>query len=197
MTLLKPAVFLDRDGVVIEDTHYVRTIDQVHLVPGSAEAIAELNRAGWPVVIVTNQAGIARGLFSIETMKKIHEHVAELLHGHGARIDGFYFCPHHPEGEVPEYRRECVCRKPKSGMLLQAAQELNLDLARSWLIGDRVTDLEAGSTVGCRTVLVRTGHGSLVNPIELDRESLKLELISASLSDAMIKLGLISKRGAA
>jgi D-glycero-D-manno-heptose 1,7-bisphosphate phosphatase len=193
MTPLKPAVFLDRDGVVIGDTHYVHSIDKVRLLSGSAEAIAELNRAGWPVVIVTNQAGIARGFFSVETLHKINDHMAELLRGHGARVDGVYYCPHHPEGDVLEYRRHCECRKPKPGMLLQAARELGLDLTRSWMIGDRITDLEAGSAVGCRTVLVRTGYGNLVNPLELDREALKLELISANLSDAVTKLGLISK----
>jgi D-glycero-D-manno-heptose 1,7-bisphosphate phosphatase len=194
MTPLKPAVFLDRDGVVIEDTHYVHSIDRVRLIPGSAEAIAELNRAGWPVAIVTNQAGIARGLFSIETIEQIHEHLVELLRGYGAHIDGIYFCPHHPSGELAEYCHDCDCRKPKPGMLVQAAKELNLDPTRSWMIGDRVSDLQAGSAVGCRTVLVRTGYGHLVNPIELDCDSLKLELIAANLSDAVSKLGLISTR---
>jgi D-glycero-D-manno-heptose 1,7-bisphosphate phosphatase len=197
MTSLKPAVFLDRDGVVIEDTHYIHSIEKVRLIPGSAEAIAALNRAGWPVAIVTNQAGVARGFFSIETLKKIHEHLAELLRGYGAKVDGVYFCPHHTAGELAEYRRDCDCRKPKPGMLLQAAGELGIDLTRSWMIGDRISDLEAGSAVGCRTVLVRTGYGSLVNPIELDRESLKLELISANLSDAVTKLGLLGTRCAA
>jgi D-glycero-D-manno-heptose 1,7-bisphosphate phosphatase len=197
MTPLKPAVFLDRDGVVIEDTHYIDSIDRVHLVPGSAEAITALNRAGWPVVIVTNQAGIAKGFFPVETMNKIHVHLGELLRAHGGKVDGIYFCPHHPEGELVEYRRDCECRKPKPGMLLRAATELGLDLTRSWMIGDRISDLEAGSAAGCRTVLVRTGYGHLVNPVEIDREPLKLELISANLLDAVMKLGLISTRCAA
>jgi D-glycero-D-manno-heptose 1,7-bisphosphate phosphatase len=194
MTLLKPAIFLDRDGVVIEDTRYIDSIERVSLIPGSAEVIAALNRAGWTVAIVTNQAGIAHGLFSIETVNEIHEHIAELLRGYGARVDGFYFCPHHPAGEVAEHRCECECRKPKPGMLIRAANELDIDLNRSWMIGDRITDLEAGSAVGCKTVLVRTGYGNLVNPLDLDRESLKLELISANLSDAVFKLGLISRQ---
>jgi D-glycero-D-manno-heptose 1,7-bisphosphate phosphatase len=197
MSSLKPAMFLDRDGVVIEDTNYVRSIDKVRLIPGSAEAIAALNRAGWTVAIATNQAGIARGLFSFETVNEIHEHLVELLRVYGAHVDGFYFCPHHPAGEVKEYRCECECRKPKPGMLLKAANELGIDLTRSWMIGDRISDLEAGSAVGCKTVLVRTGYGSLVNPVELNRESLNLELISANLSDAVSKLGLISTRSAA
>jgi D-glycero-D-manno-heptose 1,7-bisphosphate phosphatase len=197
MTNLKPAVFLDRDGVVIEDSHYIDTPDRVRLLPGSAEAIAALNRAGWLIVIVTNQSGVARGLFPIEAMKEIHDHLAELLRGYEARVDGFYFCPHHPSAERAEYRCECECRKPKPGMLLQAARELGIDLARSWMIGDRVGDLEAGSAVGCRTVLVQTGYGDLVNPAAIDRESLNLELIAADLSDAVEKLGLTSIRGVA
>ncbi|HEV3438195.1 MAG TPA: HAD-IIIA family hydrolase, partial [Gemmata sp.] len=122
---------------------------------------------------------------------------AELLRGYEARVDGFYFCPHHPSAERAEYRCECECRKPKPGMLLQAARELGIDLAGSWMIGDRVSDLEAGSAVGCRTVLVQTGCGDLVNPAAIDRESLKLELIAADLSDAVAKLGLTSVRGVA
>jgi D-glycero-D-manno-heptose 1,7-bisphosphate phosphatase len=197
MTPLRPAVFLDRDGVVIEDSHYVNSIDRVRLLPGSAEAIASLNRARWPVVIVTNQAGIARGIFSIETMNAIHGHLTDLLRGYGARLDGIYFCPHHSAGEVAEYRRDCDCRKPKPGMLFLAARELGIDLVRSWMIGDKLSDLEAGSAAGCRTVLVRTGYGSLVNPLELSREPLKLELISADLADAVVKLGLVVERFAA
>lgn len=197
MTLLKPAVFLDRDGVVIEDTHYVGTTDRVRLVPGSPEAIARLNRDGWTVVIVTNQAGVARGLFPIAAVNLIHEHLNGLLTGYGAKFDGVYFCPHHPEGDVAEYRRECECRKPKPGMLLQASRDLGIDLGRSWLIGDRVSDLEAGAAAGCRTILVRTGHGNRVDPIAIDRQSLKLELIASNLADAVAKLTHFSRPKAA
>jgi D-glycero-D-manno-heptose 1,7-bisphosphate phosphatase len=175
---------------VIEDTHYIDSTDRVRLLPGSAEAIAELNMAGWFVAIVTNQAGIAKGLFSIETLQSIHEHLAELLRGHGARFDAVYFCPHHPAGIVKEFRCECDCRKPNPGMLLQAAEQHGIDLTRSWMFGDRLSDLEAGSAAGCRTVLVRTGYGFLQNPIDLDREALKLELIAANLSEAVKKLRL-------
>jgi D-glycero-D-manno-heptose 1,7-bisphosphate phosphatase len=194
---LKPAVFLDRDGVVIEDTHYIDAIDRVRLIPGSAEAVAALNQAGWLVAIATNQAGVARGLFSIETVQKIHDHLGELLLGYGAKVDRVYFCPHHPEGIEEAFRGGCECRKPKPGMLLKAAEELGIDLAQSWMIGDRVSDLEAGAAAGCQTVLVRTGYGNEVNPAELDRGSLKLELIAANLADAVKKLGFGSVRSAA
>jgi D-glycero-D-manno-heptose 1,7-bisphosphate phosphatase len=183
-------VFLDRDGVVIEDSAYIGTAERVRLVPGSAEAIAALNRAGWPIVIVTNQAGVGRGLFTEPDVDRVHRHLVALLRSHGATIDAFHFCPHHPEAELPRYRVACECRKPQPGMLLRAAAELDFDLAASWMIGDRITDLEAGAAVGCRTVLVRTGHGVLVNPVELDRDALRLELIASDLADAVAKLGL-------
>jgi D-glycero-D-manno-heptose 1,7-bisphosphate phosphatase len=190
MTSLKPAVFLDRDGVVIEDSHYLGSADCVRLLPGAAEAIAALNRAGWAVVVVTNQSGVARGLFTEADVNAVHTHLAQLLGGYGAEIDAFHFCPHHSEAEVARFRVDCDCRKPRPGMLLRAAAELGIDLAASWMIGDRVSDLEAGAAVGCRTVLVRTGHGAVVNAAGLDREALHLELIATDLADAVAKLGL-------
>jgi D-glycero-D-manno-heptose 1,7-bisphosphate phosphatase len=197
MTPLKPTIFLDRDGVVIEDSHYLGNSARVRLVPGAAETIAELNRAGWAVVIVTNQSGVARGLFPLEAVGAVHDRLAELLREYGARIDAFHFCPHHPEADVPTFRVECECRKPKPGMLCRAAAELGLDLAESWMIGDRESDLEAGVAAGCRTVLVRTGYGSRVNPAGLDRDALRLELVAADLADAVAKLGLAHARCAA
>jgi D-glycero-D-manno-heptose 1,7-bisphosphate phosphatase len=194
MTPPRPAIFLDRDGVVIEDSHYLGDPSRVRLVPGAAEAVALLNRAGWVVVVVTNQSGVARGMFTEADVAAVHEHLAELLRGYGARVDAFHHCPHHPEAEVAEYRVVCACRKPRAGMLLRAAGELGIDLAASWMIGDRVSDLEAGAAAGCRTALVRTGYGVLVNPAELDRDALRLELVAADLADAVAKLGL--SRGA-
>lgn len=186
----KPAVFLDRDGVVIEDSHYIGKPDRVRLLPRSAEAVASLNRNGWAVVVVTNQSGVSRGLFAEDDVHAVHAHLAELLHGYGARVDAFYHCPHHPDGDVFPYRIECPCRKPRPGMLLRAGDELGLDLTASWMVGDRVTDLQAGAAVGCRTVLVRTGYGSQVNPAGLNRDALNLDLVAADLADAVRKLGL-------
>ena len=187
---LRPAVFLDRDGVLIEDAHYVGTPARTRLLPGAAEAVAALNRAGWAVVVVTNQAGVARGYFPAAAVEAVHAFLAEQLAGYGARIDGFYFCPHHPEGDVAEYRARCECRKPAPGMLRAAAADLGLDPARSWMVGDRETDLEAGAAAGCRTVLVRTGYGAGVDATALDRGRLNLELVAADLADAVAKLGL-------
>jgi D-glycero-D-manno-heptose 1,7-bisphosphate phosphatase len=186
----RPAIFLDRDGVVIEDAHYLASPEQVRLVHGSADAIAALNRAGWPVVVVTNQAGVARGLFTELAVEAVHAHLSEQLASYGARVEAYYYCPHHPAGEVEAYRVACECRKPKAGMLLRAADELGLDLERSWMVGDRESDLEAGAAVGARTILVRTGYGATADATRLDRGRLNLELVAANLADAVAKCGL-------
>lgn len=190
MNGLEPAVFLDRDGVVIEDAHYLSAPERIRLIPGSAEAIAMLNRAGWKIAIVTNQSGVARGLFSIEMVTEINRHVVELLKTSGARVDGVYVCPHHPEADIAQYRLQCECRKPLPGMLLRAARDLRIDLAHSWMIGDRLSDLQAGAAAGCRTVLVRTGYGGSVNILEREHGVFNLQLIAANLAEAVRDLGL-------
>ncbi|HYH67411.1 MAG TPA: HAD-IIIA family hydrolase, partial [Urbifossiella sp.] len=139
---------------------------------------------------VTNQAGVAKGFFTAAAVEAVHTFLAEQLAGYGARVDAFYYCPHHPDGEVAEYRTRCGCRKPEPGMLRAAAAEHGLDPARSWMIGDRETDLEAGAAVGCRTVLVRTGYGAGVDATALDRGRLNLDLVATDLADAVAKLGL-------
>jgi D-glycero-D-manno-heptose 1,7-bisphosphate phosphatase len=192
MSALKSAVFLDRDGVVIEDSHYVGDPSRIKLLPGAEETIAALNRAGWKVVIVTNQSGVARGLFSFDSVGAVHDRITMLLRPIQARIDAYFFCPHHPDADVLEFRAECDCRKPKPGLLRRAAKELGLDLAKSWMIGDRLTDLEAGAAAGCRTVLVRTGLGNSIELDGLDRIALKLELVADDLAGAVAKLGLIA-----
>jgi len=197
MARLRPAVFLDRDGVVIEDSHYLGDATHVRLVPGAAESIAALNRAGWVVVVVTNQSGVARGLFPLASVDEVHERIGALLRERGASIDAFQFCPHHPEAEIAQFRLECQCRKPKAGMLHRAGKERGLDLGASWMIGDRPSDLQAGAAAGCRTVLVRTGYGTLVNEDELDRAALHLELVADDLADAVKRLGLGRTAGAA
>jgi D-glycero-D-manno-heptose 1,7-bisphosphate phosphatase len=194
---MRPAIFLDRDGVLIEDSHYLGQPERVRLIPGAAEAVAALNRAGWPVVVVTNQSGVARGLFSYESVGDVHTHLAEQLATYGAAVAGFYFCPHHPDAEVAAFRAACECRKPKAGMLLTAAADLGLDPARSWMVGDRVTDLQAGAAVGARTILVRTGYGSRVDAAGLDRAALNLELVAADLADAVARSGLTERLAAA
>jgi D-glycero-D-manno-heptose 1,7-bisphosphate phosphatase len=186
----RPAVFLDRDGVLIADDHYVGSPDRVRMLPGSAEAVAALNRAGWAVVVVTNQAGVAKGYFSAADVEAVHAFVAGQLAGAGAHVDAFYYCPHHPEGTAGAYRVRCECRKPEPGMLRAAAADLGLDPARSWMVGDRESDLAAGAAAGCRTVLVRTGYGAGVDVTALDRDRLRLELVAADLADAVARLDL-------
>jgi D-glycero-D-manno-heptose 1,7-bisphosphate phosphatase len=169
----RSAVFLDRDGVIVEEVGYLATPEELKIIPGAVGAITELNRAGVPVVVVTNQAGVARGYFPESRVREIHADMDELLAAGGAVIDAYYYCPHHPtEGERP-YRQECACRKPKPGMLLRAGGELQLDLARSFMVGDKLSDLEAGAAAGCRTVLVRTGYGARFET-SLDREALRV-----------------------
>lgn len=150
----RPTVFLDRDGTLNVEVNYLHRIADLVLIPGAAAAIKRLNQAHYYVVVVTNQAGIARGYYDEAALYQLHEHLLSVLAAEGATIDAFYFCPHHPDFTGP-----CACRKPGTGMLLQAVQDLNIDLAHSWLVGDTASDLAAGREVGCRTVLVRTGYG--------------------------------------
>lgn len=156
---MRPAVFLDRDGTLIEEAGYLDRLERLVFYPFSVDAVRVLNRAGLAVVVVTNQAGIARGIFPEPFVAEAHRHVQERLTAGGARIDAFYYCPHHPEASVSQYRMACGCRKPQPGMLQQAAADLDIDLSGSFVVGDRWHDIEAGRTVGSRTVLVRTGYG--------------------------------------
>jgi D-glycero-D-manno-heptose 1,7-bisphosphate phosphatase len=155
----RPAVFLDRDGTLIDEAGYLDRLERLVFYPYSVDAVRLLNRAGFAVVIVTNQAGVARGIFPETFVAAGHRYVMDRLERGGARVDGCYYCPHHPGGTVPEYTRACDCRKPRPGLLKQAAADLNIDLTRSFAVGDRWHDLEAGEAVGARGVLVRTGYG--------------------------------------
>jgi D-glycero-D-manno-heptose 1,7-bisphosphate phosphatase len=158
---MRPAVFLDRDGVLIVEAVYLSETHQVSLIPGAAAAVRRLNDAGFAVVVVTNQSGVARGLFPESQVGVVHDHIANLLHAEAAAvIDRFDYSPFHPDASIEQYRRDSDCRKPRPGMLLRSASKLGLDLPRSWMIGDRRSDLEAGAAAGCRTILVRTGYGT-------------------------------------
>ncbi len=156
---MKRAVFLDRDGVINEEVNYLSQPEQLRLIPGAAEAIARLNRAGLLVIVVTNQAGVARGYYPEAQIEVVHAALSRQLAQASARIDRYYYCPHHPTEGLPPYRIECDCRKPRSGMLRRAANELNLDLLHSYMIGDTASDLIAGTRAGCRAILVQTGYG--------------------------------------
>ncbi len=156
----RPAVFLDRDGTIVREADYLREVSQLRLLPGAAQAIRELNQAGLVVVVLTNQSGLARGLFTEADYQTIHAAFLARLARYGAHIDAAYYCPHHPEATVAAYRRRCDCRKPGDGLFRRAARELDLDPARSYAVGDRARDLIPGRKAGARTLLVRTGYGA-------------------------------------
>lgn len=156
------AIFLDRDGTINKYVGFLRNIDDFELLPGAAEAVKKINNAGYLAIVATNQPVIARGEVTVPELDRIHEKMETLLGKEGAYLDGLYYCPHHPHkgyaGEIPELKIECECRKPKPGMLYQAAADFNIDLAASWMIGDGENDIRAGQAAGVRTVLI--GEGS-------------------------------------
>jgi len=156
---MRPALFIDRDGTLNIETDYLHQPDEVVLIPGAAQALARVNALGIPVIVVSNQSGIGRGHFDWRDFYAVMERISELLGQHGARMDAVYAAPHHEKG-VGEYAvADHPDRKPNPGMLLRAAEEHGLDLARSWMVGDKAIDLEAGHRAGCRAALVRTGYG--------------------------------------
>jgi D-glycero-D-manno-heptose 1,7-bisphosphate phosphatase len=154
-----PAVFVDRDGTLTEEVGYVNHPDRLHLLPRAAEAVRRLNQASIPAVMVTNQSGIARGYFSQEVLAAVNTALVQQLERGGARLAGLYVCAHHLTEGVAPFRADCECRKPKPGLLLRAARDLGLDLAASWMIGDKPSDIEVGERAGTGTVLVLTGYG--------------------------------------
>ncbi len=158
LTQKQKAVFLDRDGTINEYVGFLRDIDEFHLLPGVSDAVKKINASGYLAIVVTNQPVIARGEVTLEELKMIHNKMETLLGNDGAYLDGIYFCPHHPhsgyEGEVKELKIDCECRKPKSGMLLQAAKDFNIDLSQSWMVGDSKNDILAGKNAGCKTALI-------------------------------------------
>jgi len=150
---------MDRDGCLIEEMGYINHPSRVRVLPRTPEAIARLNAAGIAAVMATNQAGIARGYFSSETLAAVNAELERQLGALGARLDALYVCTHHPTAGEPPYRQTCECRKPRPGLLLRAAAELGLDLSRSIMVGDKPSDVEAGQAAGAATVLVLTGYG--------------------------------------
>ena len=178
------AVFLDRDGTLNEEVDFLRTPDELRLIPGAAAAIRTLNDRGIITCIISNQSGIARGFLSEEDLVPIHERMEEELFREGATIDRIYYCPHHPtEGKQP-YNIVCECRKPNPGMLMQGEQDFGIDLSRSFVVGDRIADVLAGKAVGASTILVLTGYGK--NSLaECERESIKPDHVAESIKEAV------------
>ncbi|HET7293345.1 MAG TPA: HAD family hydrolase [Vicinamibacteria bacterium] len=155
----RPCIFMDRDGTLSHEVGYVNHASRFELFPWSVEAVRLVNRAGWAAVVVTNQAGVARGYFPEAVIHEVHARMAAAMEAGGARFDGVYFCPHHPSAGEPPYRRDCDCRKPRPGLLRRAEAELRLDLSRSWVVGDRHGDLQLAWSVGARGALVKSGYG--------------------------------------
>ncbi len=156
---MRRAVFLDRDGTIIEEAGYLDRLERLVFYPFSVDAIRTLTRGGFAVVVISNQSGIARGIVREEFVGEAHRRIAARVNAGGAAIAGFYYCPHYPSGTVLQFVRQCDCRKPAGGMLRQAAADLNLDLRRSFVVGDRWHDVGAAAGVGARGILVRTGFG--------------------------------------
>ena len=156
---MKRAVFIDRDGTINEEKEYLYRTDEFAFIPGAPQAIRMLNEAGFLVIVVSNQSGVARGYYTEEDVHLLHRHIAAQLEPFGARVDAWLFCPHHPAGRG-SYALPCHCRKPLPGMLLEAAGRFAIDLESSIMIGDKLVDVEAGAAAGCRSILVRTGYGA-------------------------------------
>lgn len=157
--IISSAVFLDRDGTLIEEVGYLDRVERVALYPWSIDAVRALNRSGFRVIMVTNQSGVARGFFTEAVVDDVHRRIATLLEAGGARIDAYYYCPHHPDGKIERYAQRCDCRKPARGLIDRAAREFGVDPACSFVVGDRWLDIQLARAVGARGVLVRTGYG--------------------------------------
>jgi D-glycero-D-manno-heptose 1,7-bisphosphate phosphatase len=176
------AVFLDRDGTLIEERGYLDRLDLVTPFPYTAGAIRQLRSAGFRIVVVTNQAGVARGFFDESFVRETHRHLDRLLAAEGAAPDAYYYCPHHPEGVVEGYRVLCRCRKPSPGMIERAAIDLNIDVARSFVVGDKWLDVGLANQAGARGILVRTGYGeATVDDLPAD---VRAEYIAPTLREA-------------
>ncbi len=181
----RPAVFMDRDGCLIEERGYINHPGRVRVLPRTPAAVTRLNQARIAAVMATNQAGIARGYFSIETLVAVNAELVRQLGARGARLDALYVCTHHPTAGQPPYREACECRKPKPGLLLRAATELGLDLSRSIMVGDKPSDVEAGQAAGAATVLVLTGYGRGEWEYRRQEWTVKPDHVAADLFDAV------------
>ena len=175
---LRATIFLDRDGTLNVEKNYLYRYEDWEWLPGAVEAIKTFNDKGFLVIVVSNQAGIARGLFFDSDVQKLHNSIDDELIKKGAKIDGFYYCPHHPEfGD----KTICNCRKPSPGLLIKAKNDWDIDLKRSFMIGDKVIDMNAGKTAGVRSILVTTGHGSSEQYLVDAETPIMTSLLSASL----------------
>lgn len=180
---LRPAVFLDRDGTINDDVGYLSRMSELTLYPWAIDAVRLLNRAGYLVVMVTNQGGIGRKMIEAAFVAELHAEIDRRLAAGGAHVDGWYFCPHHPEALIVELRGACRCRKPATGMVDDAARDLGIDLARSWVVGDKWSDVQLGVRMGGRALLVRTGWGVIEEAVRPPEQV--VEAVCDTLADAV------------
>ena len=180
---LNKAIFVDKDGTLIPDIPYNVDPDLITLMEGAAEGLALLQREGFKVIVVTNQSGVARGLFKEEDLKRVEKKLKALLADKGVMLDGFYYCPHHPNGIIKEFSFDCDCRKPHPGLILTAAKHLHIDLSTSWMIGDILKDIEAGNKAGCNTILVGENSAN-----SLPVKSIKPNYFSKNLYEAALSI---------
>ncbi|MEI8172251.1 MAG: HAD family hydrolase [Deltaproteobacteria bacterium] len=174
------AVFLDRDGTINEEVGYLDNLDKLQILPEAFEAVRLVNQSGMKTVVITNQSGIGRGFFDEAFVGRVHEEMRSLFLKEGAVIDSFYYCPHHPTEGMGQYRQVCSCRKPEPGLLLKAAEDLDIDLGKSYMIGDMPKDVEVGQRAGAKGILVQTGYGKVA-----DMGSIHPDYIAQDILDAV------------
>lgn len=155
---MNKAVFIDKDGTLVEDVPYNVDPRRIRLTEGAIDGLNMLKSDGFLLIVVSNQSGVAHGYFPEEALEKVKDALQELLHVSGPGLDGFFYCPHHPQGRIPQYAQACTCRKPEPGLILKAATKFNVDLSQSWMIGDILNDVEAGNAAGCKTILINNGN---------------------------------------
>lgn len=196
---LRPAVFFDKDGTLIDNLPFNVDPARMRLARGAQAAIGALTRAGFALFVVSNQAGVAHGRFAEAALAPVHARLREFVHAAGGRLAGFYYCPHDPAGHVAAYARSCDCRKPRPGLILQAAQAHGIDLARSWFVGDILHDVEAGNRAGCRTVLIDNGNETewVRTPLRTPDASVADLAAAADFIQAQAGVGTLWRRGLA
>jgi len=172
------AVFFDRDGTINEEVGYLSRLEDLKIFDNAAEAIRKIKGQGFLAIIITNQSGVARGFFDEQFIVTVHEKINEYLEERGTRLDALYYCPHHPKFGNEKYRKACPCRKPEPGLLLKAAEDFNIDLQKSYVVGDMPRDMDIARRVGAKGVMVRTGYGKYVTIMG------KADFIAADLREA-------------
>lgn len=188
MSAARPAIFIDRDGTLSHEVGYVNHPSRFRLYPWAVEAVRLINGSGRLAVVATNQAGVARGYFPESLVHEVHASLDDTMRSGGARLDGIYYCPHHPSVGEPPYRRDCDCRKPRPGLLRRAESELGIDLGASWVIGDRLGDMQLAWSVGARGALVKSGYGLGELTYDAPRWERQPDLVSDTLLDAVLAI---------